>query len=228
VPKLAQSVIGHCNIGINEDLFETSFASWRDAWLLDTSATCQMIFRRELFEELNDNVDGAVNFTDGSSLKPTRIGTIMLKFLGFPYFILHNVLYLPKLQRKLLSLVHIRQQGHSIHMFYGPVEIRRSSNNMVIKTRWEDEKLVKLKGTFAQAQDSTYLSHHDEGTFSYSLLWDARFGHINYDEIHLLNKNGVSGFPTIPRNLKHCEACILGKHNKQHFHDSSPRACRKL
>jgi hypothetical protein len=43
-----------------------------------------------------------------------------------------------------------------------------------------------------------------------------------------LKKNGVSSFPTIPRNLKQCDACILGKNNKQLFHDSTSRACRKI
>jgi hypothetical protein len=44
----------------------------------------------------------------------------------------------------------------------------------------------------------------------------------------LLKNNGVSGLPTIPRKLKQCDACILGKHSKQPFHDSTSRACRKL
>jgi hypothetical protein len=35
-----------------------------------------------------------------------------------------------------------------------------------------------------------------------SLLWHAIFDHINYDNLHLLRKNGVSGLPTIPRKLK--------------------------
>jgi transposase InsO family protein len=43
----------------------------------------------------------------------------------------------------------------------------------------------------------------------------------------LLKNNGVFGLPTIPRKLKQCDACILGKHSKQHFHDSTPIACRK-
>jgi len=88
-------------------LFKTSFASWRDAWLLDIGATCYMTFQRDFFEELNDNVEGAVNFVDGSSLKPMRIGTIKLKLLGFSDFPLHNVLYLLELWRNLLSLLHI-------------------------------------------------------------------------------------------------------------------------
>jgi len=63
-------VVSHYNIGINEDLFKASIDSWRDVWLLDTSATCHMTLWRDLFQELNDNVEGAVYFVDRSSLKP--------------------------------------------------------------------------------------------------------------------------------------------------------------
>jgi hypothetical protein len=153
-----------------EDLFNTSFASWRDAWLLDTSATCHMTFQRDFFADFNDNVDGIVYFADKSSLKPSKIGTVRFKLLGFPDFLLHDVLYLPKLRSNFLALVHIRQQGHSIHIFGGKVEIRKSSENMVVMTGVEDGRLLKLKGTSIHAQNSAYLSHHDEGTLPSSLL----------------------------------------------------------
>jgi hypothetical protein len=67
-----------------------------------------MTFQRDFFEDLNDNVDGIVYFADKSSLKPSGIDTIRLKLLGLLDFLLHDVLYLPELQRNLLSLVHIR------------------------------------------------------------------------------------------------------------------------
>ena len=44
----------------------------------------------------------------------------------------------------------------------------------------------------------------------------------------MLKKNGVNELPTIPRKLKQCDTCILGKHSKQPFHDSQSRAHRKL
>jgi transposase InsO family protein/adenylate kinase family enzyme len=187
-----------------------------------------MTFRRDFFEDFDDNVDGVVYFADRSSLKPSGMGTIRLKLPGLPDFLLHNVLYLPELQRNLLSLVHIRQQGHFVHMFGGKVEIRKDSDNMVVMTGIEDGRLLKLNGTSSHTHTVAYLSHHDSGIIPSSLLWHARFGHINYDSLRLLRKNGVSGFPTIPRKLKQCDACILGKHNKQPFHDSTSRACRKL
>jgi hypothetical protein len=90
--------------------------------------------------------------------------------------------------------VHIRQQGHSIHIFDGKVEIRKASDNMVVMTRVEDERLLKLKGTSIHAQHSAYLSHHSEGTFPSSLLWHARFGHINYNNLRLMKKNDFFWF----------------------------------
>jgi hypothetical protein len=76
----------------------------------------QMTFRRELFEDFNENVYGIVYFADKSSLKPSGMGTIRLKLPVFPDFLLHNVLYLPEIKRIFLSLVHIRKQGLFVHM----------------------------------------------------------------------------------------------------------------
>ena len=99
---------------------------------------------------------------------------------------------------------------------------------MVMITRVEDGRLLKLKGTYYCAHNFGYHSHQNEGTLSSSLLWHARFGHINNDNLRLLKKNGVSRLPTIPRKLKQCDAYIVRKHSKQPFYDSTSRACRKL
>jgi hypothetical protein len=187
-----------------------------------------MTFQRDFFEECYDNVDGVVYFADKSSLKPSGMGTIRLKLPELPDFLLHNVLYLLELQRNLLSLVHIRKQGHFVHMIGGKVEIRKDSDNMGVMIEMEDGRLLKLNGTYAHTQTVAYLSHHDLGIIPSSLLWHARFGHISYDNLRLLRNNGVSGLPTIPRKLKQCDAYILGKHIKQPFHNSTSRACRKL
>jgi hypothetical protein len=37
-------IVSHCNIGVTKYLFNTSFASWGDAWLLDTGTTSHMKF----------------------------------------------------------------------------------------------------------------------------------------------------------------------------------------
>eukprot|EP00253_Pinus_taeda_P031134 PITA_31134 len=121
-PESAHYIEAQCNIGVNEDLFNTSLASWKNDWLLDSGATCHMTHRKDFFEDFTDNVDGVVYFADQSKMKPSGLGTIRLKLPGLPDFLLDHVLYLPQLKRNLLSLVHIRQQGHSIHMFDGKLE----------------------------------------------------------------------------------------------------------
>lgn len=99
-------------------------------------------------------------------------------------------------------------------MFDGKIEVRKSSNHSLVIRGIEEERLLKLQDTSAHAQHFSYNSHYEEGTLPSSLLWHARFGHLNYDSLHLLKKNGVVGFPTIHRKLKQCDACILGKHSK--------------
>ena len=71
---------------------------------------------------------------------------------------------------------------------------------MVMKIGVEDGRLLKLKGMYTCAHNFAYHAHQNEGTLSSSLLWHDIFGHINYHILHLLKKNGVSGFPTIQGN----------------------------
>ena len=104
--------MSQCNIGVNEDLFNASLASWKNDWLLDSGETCHMTFRRDFFEEFTNNFDAVVYFVDKSKLKPSGLGIIGLKLPGLPDFLLHDVLYLPQMRRNFWSLFHIRRKGH--------------------------------------------------------------------------------------------------------------------
>ena len=106
-----------------------------------------------------------------------------------------------------MSLIQVRKQGHSIHVFDGIVEIRRTSDDVVVMTGVEEDKLLKLKGTSSFSSNSALLAQHSD-TLSSSLLWHACFGHINYDSIRIMKQRGIQGLPTIPRKLTPCNACI--------------------
>ena len=66
----------------------------------------------------------------------------------------------------------------------------------------EDNKLLKLNVTSSNSQNSANLVQHNSNLSS-SLLWHARFGHINYDSLRIMKHKGVQGLPTIPRQLSH-------------------------
>jgi hypothetical protein len=91
-----------------------------------------MTFRRDFFETFSNHIDGIVYFADKSQLKPSGIGSIRLRLPGLVNYILHDVLYIPQLNRNIMSLIHIRQQGHSIHMFDGIIEIRKASDQVIV------------------------------------------------------------------------------------------------
>ena len=82
-----------------------------------------MTFRRDCFETFSDHIDGILYFVDKSQLKSRGIGSIRLMLPVFADYILHDVLYIPQLKRNLMSLIQVRQQGNSIHVFDGIVEI---------------------------------------------------------------------------------------------------------
>jgi len=67
---------------------------------------------------------------------------------------------------KLLSLVHIHQQGHSFHIFDGKVDVIKVSYHSLSMAEIEEEILLKLQGTSSRAQNFSYNSHYDEGTLS--------------------------------------------------------------
>ena len=85
-----------------------------------------MKFRKDFFVMFSDQIDGVVHLEDKSQLKPSWIGSVRLRLSRLVDYILSDVLYVPQLKRNLISLVKIRQQNHSIHMFDDIIEIIRA------------------------------------------------------------------------------------------------------
>ena len=73
-----------------------------------------------------------------------------------------------------MSLIHIRQQGHSIHIFDGIIEIKRTSDHAIIMIGVEEGMLLKLNGTSStnSCESYTFLAQKSD-IMSSSLLWHA-------------------------------------------------------
>jgi len=78
--------VAHCNIGVKEDLFNASLASWKNDWLINSGATFHMNFRRDFFEEFTDNVDGVVYFANKSNSSHQGLAQSGLNCLVFHTF----------------------------------------------------------------------------------------------------------------------------------------------
>ena len=86
-------------------------------------------------------------------------------------------------------------------MFDGKVEVGKASNRSLFMRGIEEGRLLKLQGTSAHAQNFAFSSHHDEVTFPSIILWHVIFAHLNYGNLGLLKKKGLTRLPTIPRLL---------------------------
>ena len=85
--------------------------------------------------------------------------------------------------------MHIRQQGHSIHIFDGIIEIRRAFEHAVVMTGVEEGMLLKLNGTSStNSRENSVLLAQQSDNLSPNLLWHARFGHINYGSVKIMKK----------------------------------------
>ena len=55
-------------------------------------------------------------------------------------------------------LFTLAKQGHSIHMFGGKFEVKKSLDDIVVMKGIEEEMLLKLQGTYVHAQNNAYSS----------------------------------------------------------------------
>ena len=122
-----------------------------------------------------------------------------------------NVWYVPTFKKNLLSLVTIRQAGHTVIMEDGSIKINSVKQNMqIVMTGYEDGKLLRMKGIV--------IPRHSDfaGAASTNIspigLWHVRYGHLNFDSLSQLQKEGmVKGLPTFKRENAKGESCIFGK-----------------
>jgi len=54
-----------------------------------------MTFRRYFLETYIDDINGVIYFANKSQIKPSGIGSIHLKILNLPNYVLHDVPYIP-------------------------------------------------------------------------------------------------------------------------------------
>ena len=93
----------------------------------------------------------------------------------------------------------------------GLVKINSVKHSLkTVMTGYEDGKLLRMRGTIIPR-------HFDfAGAMTTRIspirLWHVRYGHLNFDSISQLQKQGmVKGLLTLKKENAKCEACIYGK-----------------
>jgi hypothetical protein len=131
---------------------------------------------------------------------------------------LSNVLYVPGLEKNLVSISFLEDKGNRIAFVDGEVLSwsRDSSieNARVIGTH--ESRLYRL----LERNDESLV--HDE--VNPSEFWHRRYAHLNYRELPFLEKM-VEGIPKLQSTHEGiCRGCALGKNVKKPFSSSNNRS----
>ena len=127
--------------------------------------------------------------------------------------VFNNVLYVPKLQKRLISISQMTNKG---------AEVKFAGNSCILCNKGKQylfgHKHGKLWKLNSSPQATCCLSHTSKDSL---MLWHLRFGHLNQNDVRKLikNENMVNGMSLDPKEKdnEHCEGCALGKQTRFSF-----------
>ena len=99
-------------------------ASASSTWYIDSGASSHMTCAREMFPELSQTeTDVEVVLGDDSAVRAVGRGTITFQRESMSPMVLRDVLYVPGLKKKLVSVSMIEDQGLGVSFLNGHVHM---------------------------------------------------------------------------------------------------------
>jgi hypothetical protein len=194
-----------------------------DIWIIDSGASRHMTGDQVKFSNLNKKRTSYKVELGGKSTYPVEgIGQASVKLKTGKNVHLSNVLYVPSLEKNLVSISCLEDKGNIIAFVDGKVLSwsRDSSieNARVIGTR--EGRLYRL----LERNDEALV--HDE--VNPNELWHRRYAHINYQALPFLERI-VEGIPELQSTHEAiCKGCALGNSVKKPFSSSNNRSKETL
>jgi len=194
------------NAGNNDDDAVIAIGKSRSTgWLIDSGATAHMTpHRNDLFEykDLDSKIE--VTIADGKKIRVVGTGSVRLTGIDGTRIKMVDVLYIPGLDRQLLSVSRLADRGMS-------VEFQQKSC-----TIWNRSKAIALGKKVGKA----YVLDCDKDTAHYVEyagvndqweLWHARMGHLNKDAL-AKTQRATNGMPMMDnKSMTLCGGCMKGK-----------------
>ena len=169
-----------------------------------------------------------MNLADESKIYGYGIGDVNIDLFDgntFVPVVIKNVMYVPKLHRKLLSISDITDRGSSV-TFQG----QTSTITMKGKTFLFGQRHGKLWHLYCNEDDCFSNFAGDVGINDISKeLWHQRYAHLSGISLDMLqSKSMVNGLSYSPKKeTSICEGCIYGKQHRLPFPKVSQRITKK-
>jgi len=184
------------------------------AWFIDSGASAHMTCNKEWYDKYYEKSDGThIYLGDDRSLKVQGYGIINVYLPNGQMRQIHNVMYVPALKKNLISVSTITDNHLKVEFGkFGCIVKDVQDHYRVVSTGTRVGGLYRLDVTVKRhvALTSTETSTAE--------LWHHRYGHLNYNDLSLLQrKSMVEGLPVMRCEHLPCEACALGKQHREEF-----------
>eukprot|EP00253_Pinus_taeda_P018459 PITA_18459 len=184
-----------------------------DIWYVDSGASSHMTGNKEIFDSLEEIINGSkIYLGDDNGYQIKGHGAISVKLPNGKISHLSNVLYVPGIKKNLISVSMMADQDMHVEFFKTHCVIK-DCRNEIVATGMRVGSLYRL--------DAKRISKKAmvAGESTAEQLWHQRFGHLNLQDLMLLQKKGmVEGLPIFHNIQLNCDGCALGKMHREQFH----------
>jgi transposase InsO family protein len=200
----------------------------KDLWLLDSGCSNHMTGNRELLSSIDSSISSNITLGNDYLVKVQGRGTVPILTKQNVKKDISNVYHVPDLKHNLLSVGQLIEKGYKV-LFEG---ISCKIYDKKPSRKWISEIYMTPNRMFPLTLRTANLSQpyaQNETTMNETMVWHTRFGHIPFQSLSLLQKNSmVKGLPIFKEQIPPCESCILGKHKRTSFPQSSNQAKQHL
>jgi hypothetical protein len=196
----------------------------KDLWLLDSGCSNHMTGNKELLSSLDSSISSDITLGNDNLVNVQGKGTVPILTKQNVNKDICNVYHVPDLKHNLLSVGHLIEEGYKV-LFEGAsckIYDRKPSRKLISEIYMTPNRLFPLTLRTANLSQPYAQS---ASTLNETMIWHTRFGHLPFQSLSLLQKNSmVKGLPIFKEQIPPCESCILGKHKRTSFPESSNQA----
>jgi hypothetical protein len=190
-----------------------------DMWIIDTGASRNMTGDQDKLSNLNERKTSyKVELGDKSTYPVEEFGQASVKLELGNHVHLRNVLYVPSLEKNLVSISCLEDKGSIIAFMDGKVLSWHKNSSI------EDARVIGSRegNLYRLLERNEEALVHDE--VNSNELWNRRYAHINYQSLPFLRKM-VEGIPELKSTHEGiCKGSSLGKNIKKPFPSSNNRS----
>jgi hypothetical protein len=190
-----------------------------DMWIIDRGASRHMMGDQARLSNLNEKKTSyKVELGDKTTYPVEGFGQAAIKMKTSNYVHLSNVLYVPSLEKNLVSIYFLEDKGNIIAFMDGKV-LSWHKDSSIENARFIGSREGNLYRLLEQNEEALVHDKVDPNE-----IWHRRYAHINYQALPFL-KRMFEGIPKLQSTHEGiCKGCALGKNIKKPFPSNNNRS----